>query len=184
MKICANCGTSVPDDAAFCNNCGSAMTETPASENAGTPAAPAADANAASSQPAPAPAPAPAPQPGFQQYQQVDVHDHTADFDAKDIADNKLFAVLPYFFSFIVGIIAGIYVKDSEFIKFHTKVNIQYAIVSILILLLFIIPIVGWICGSILLLVVFVCKVISIVYVFQGKAKDAPIIGSLGFLKF
>ena len=82
------------------------------------------------------------------------------------------------------GILAGMYVKDSEFIKFHTKVNIQYAIVSILILLLFIIPIVGWICGSILLLVVLVCKIISIVYVFQGKAKDAPIIGSLGFLKF
>ena len=67
MKICANCGTSVPDDAAFCNNCGSAMTVTLASENAGTPAAPSADANASQPAPAPVPAPAPAPQPGFQQ---------------------------------------------------------------------------------------------------------------------
>ena len=124
------------------------------------------------------------PQPAFQQYQKFDPSDHTADFDVRDIADNKLFAALPYFFSCLAGILAGMYVKDSEFIKFHTKVNIQYDIISMIILLFFAIPIIGWIVGAVLMLIVLVCKVISIIYVLQGKAKDAPIVGSIGFLKF
>ena len=201
MKICANCGTSVPDDAAFCNNCGSAMTETPASENAGTPAAPSADANAASSQPAPAPvpAPAPAPQPGFQQqpygqapyqqpqYQQpyvaFDPKDHTSEFDPKDIADNKLFAILPYLFSCIAGIIVGIYVKDSEFVKFHIKNSIRIDITVLLLLVLCIIPFIGWVVAILGLIVVSVIDIIAIVWAFQGKAKELPIISSIGFLK-
>ena len=194
MKICANCGTQVPDDAVFCNNCGSALTESAPSQ---------AGAEASQQAPTPAPAPGPAvppqgfqpqqgyqpqpgmqPQPGYQQYQKYDPSDHTAEFDAKDIADNKLFAALPYFFSCLVGILAGIYVKDSEFIKFHTKVNIQYDIASILALLVCVIPFIGWIVGIVLELVILVCKIISIVNVLQGKAKDAPIVGSIGFLKF
>ncbi|WP_022764416.1 zinc-ribbon domain-containing protein [Butyrivibrio sp. XPD2006] len=204
MKICANCGTQVPDDAVFCNNCGSALTESAPAPTAGP------EASQQAPTPVPAPAPAPGvqpqqgfqpqpgfqpqqgfqpqpgmqPQPGFQQYQKFDPSDHTADFDAKDIADNKLFAALPYFFSCLAGILAGLYVRDSEFIKFHTKVNIQYDIISVIILLFFAIPIVGWIVGAVLLLIVLVCRVISIIYVLQGKAKDAPIIGSIGFLKF
>ena len=35
MKICANCGTQVPDDAVFCNNCGSALTDSAAAPAAG-----------------------------------------------------------------------------------------------------------------------------------------------------
>ena len=58
MKICANCGTQVPDDAVFCNNCGSALTENAA------PQAPANGSNAANPTPAPAPAPVPTPVPG------------------------------------------------------------------------------------------------------------------------
>ena len=200
MKICANCGTSVTDDAAFCNNCGSAMTETPASENATAPAAPSADANASSQPtPAPVPAPAPAPQPGFQQqpygqapyqqpqYQQpyvaFDPKDHTSEFDPKDIADNKLFAILPYLFSCIAGIIVGIYVKDSEFVKFHIKNSIRIDITAFLLLLICIIPFIGWIVAIIGVMVLFVIDIIALVWAFQGKAKELPIIGSIGFLK-
>ncbi len=200
MKICANCGTSVPDDAAFCNNCGSAMTETPASENTSSSAAPSTDTSAAPSQPAPAPvpAPAPAPQPGFQQsygqapyqqpqYQQpyvaFDPKDHTSEFDHKDIADNKLFAILPYLFSCIAGIIVGIYVKDSEFVKFHIKNSIRIDITVLLLLVLCIIPFIGWVVAILGLIVVSVIDIIAIVWAFQGKAKELPIISSIGFLK-
>lgn len=200
MKICANCGTSVPDDAAFCNNCGSAMTETSASENTSSSAAPSTDTSAAPSQPAPAPvpAPAPAPQPGFQQsygqapyqqpqYQQpyvaFDPKDHTSEFDPKDIADNKLFAILPYLFSCIAGIIVGIYVKDSEFVKFHIKNSIRIDITVLLLLVLCIIPFIGWVVAILGLIVVSVIDIIAIVWAFQGKAKELPIIGSIGFLK-
>ena len=194
MKICANCGTSVPDDAAFCNNCGSAMTETPASENDSAPAAPNTDANASSQ-----PAPAPAPQPGFQQqaygqapyqqpqYQQpyvaYDPKDHTSEFDPKDIADNRLFAILPYLFSCIAGIIVGIYVKDSEFVKFHIKNSIRIDIAVLLLLVICIVPFIGWVVAIIGLLVLGVIDIIAIVWAFQGKAKELPIISSIGFLK-
>ncbi len=200
MKICANCGTSVPDDAAFCNNCGSAMTETPASDNSSAPVASNGDASAASSQPAPSPVPtpAPAPQPGFQQnygqapyqqpqYQQpyvaYDPKDHTSEFDPKDIADNKLFAILPYLFSCIAGIIVGIYVKDSEFVKFHIKNSIRIDITVLLLLVICIIPFIGWVVAIIGLLVLSVIDIIAIVWAFQGKAKELPIISSIGFLK-
>lgn len=202
MKICANCGTSVPDDAAFCNNCGSAMTETPVSENVSASAAPGGEINDAPSQPAPAPvptpAPAPAPQPGFQQnygqapyqqpqYQQpyvaFDPKDHTSEFDPKDIADNKLFAVLPYLFSCIAGIIVGIYVKDSEFVKFHIKNSIRLDIAMLLLLCICIIPFIGWVVAIIGVLVLCVIDIIAIVWAFQGKAKELPIISSIGFLK-
>ena len=204
MKICANCGTSVPDDAAFCNNCGSAMTEAPASDNTGAPAATSSDNGAApqpgnAPAPTPVPAPAPASQQGFQQqpygqapyqqpqYQQpyvaFDPKDHTSEFDPKDIADNKLFAILPYLFSCIAGIIVGIYVKDSEFVKFHIKNSIRIDITAFLLLLVCIIPFIGWIIAIVGAIVLFVIDIIAIVWAFQGKAKELPIIGSIGFLK-
>ena len=202
MKICANCGTSVPDDAAFCNNCGSAMTETAApTENAagaaGTPVA--TDAAAAGAQPANQTQPAPVPAPGFQQqsfgqapyqqpqYQQpfaaYDPKDHTSEFDPKDIADNKLFAILPYFFSCIAGIIVGIYVKDSEYVKFHIKNSIRLDLSALILLLIAIIPFVGWIVAIVGAIVLVVIDIICIVWAFQGKAKEIPLISSIGFLK-
>ncbi len=208
MKICANCGTSVPDDAAFCNNCGSAMTETTApAENAtgaatGTPAgtdAPAGAQSASQGQPANQGQPAPVPAPGFQQqsygqapyqqpqYQQqyvaFDPKDHTSEFDPKDIADNKLFAILPYFFSCIAGIIVGIYVKDSEYVKFHIKNSIRLDLSGLLLLVVAIIPFIGWIVAIIGAIVLVVIDIICIVWAFQGKAKEIPIISSIGFLK-
>ncbi len=206
MKVCSNCGNQVPDDAVFCNNCGSSLAD------AASVPTPAADAGQAAPTPAPAPVPVPTPapapngqpngfqqapygqqnyqqpnfqpQPGYQPYQKFDPNDRTAEFDAKDIADNKLFAASAYFFSFFAGVLAGIYVKDSEFIKFHTKVSLQYDLAFMLLCLICCIPFVGWIVGIIGILVIAVCKIISIVYVFQGKAKNAPIVGSIGFLKF
>lgn len=220
MKICANCGNQVPDDAVFCNNCGSSLASDSAAGSAPAPA-PVPDAGAAApvneaapvQQPVPGPVPMPGPQqgmpgpqPGMQQnfqggyqqapngqmpYQQpypqyqaaVDMSDHTSEFDAKDIADNKLFAILPYFFSCFVGLLAGIYVKDSDFVKFHIKNTIRLAIAEILSVIVMIIPFVGWILGPILLVILAVVHIIAIVNVCQGKAKDLPIVGSIGFLK-
>ncbi len=205
MKICANCGAQLPDDAAFCNNCGSALTE---NNNNTESAAPAADNAAPAEQPAQAPAPAPvpvpapAPQPNAQQnyqqnfnqasyqqpqYQQpyvaYDPKDHTNEFDPQDIADNKLFAVLPYLFSCIVGIFVGMYVKDSAFVKFHLKNAIRLDIATVLTIILCVVPFIGWIAAIVCGLILEVVEIIAIVWVFQGKAKELPIISSIGFLK-
>ncbi len=202
MKICANCGAQLPDDAAFCNNCGSALTDdsinaapvsnaapitpatdtmTPADQQAGQLSGPQPNLQQNYQQPF---GQAPYQQPQYQQpYMAYDPNDHTSEFDPQDIADNKLFAVLPYLLSSLMGIIVGIYVKDSAFVKFHIKNAIRLDVAVILVLLLCIIPFLGWIAAAVCGLVLSVVKIIAIVWVFQGKAKDLPIISSIGFLK-
>ena len=193
MKICANCGTQVPDDATFCNNCGSAMTN---SESV----APANEGSVETQATAPIQNGQPYPQQNFQggypqapygqapyqqgyAYAQYDPHDHTAEFDAADISENKIFAILPYVFSCVVGIIAGIYVKDSAFLKFHINNAAKIDITMVIICLFFAIPIVGWIVGGVCLLILAIVWIIALVQVMQGKAKDAPIVGSWGIFK-
>ncbi len=202
MKICANCGAQLPDDAAFCNNCGSALTdgntgstapETPAVPL--TPVTPVSDQVVTPEQQAMSQpnlqqnyqqqfGQAPYQQPQYQQpYMTYDPNDHTSEFDPQDIADNKLFAVIPYLFSSFMGIVVGIYLKESAFMKFHIKNAIRFDIALILSLLLMIIPFLGWIAAAICGLVLSVIKIIAIVWVFQGKAKDLPVISSIAFLK-
>ena len=196
MKICANCGTQVPDDATFCNNCGSAMTGSESvapsgddAQNAATPVQPA--------QPQPMqPYPQQNFQGGYQQapygqnpYQQgygypvYDPKDHTAEYDAADIAENKIFAAMPYFFTCVVGLIAGIYVHDSAFVKFHIKNAAKLDIITAILCLFFVVPFVGWIFSGVCLLILFIVRIICMVQVLQGKAVDAPIVGSIGFLR-
>ena len=200
MKICANCGTHVADDASFCNNCGSSLVNSTVAEPAQNNASVNDEANkAVNTAPNPAPVPNPTPAPNmvstpmqqtnqqsfgqapYQQY--IDPADHTAEFDPRDIADNKLFAVVPYLFGIIAGLIVGIYVKESPFVKFHIKNAIRIEIVSLLILLIAIIPSIGWIVAAVLEIAMVVLDIIAIVWAFQGKAKDIPIVGTIGFLK-
>ncbi len=198
MKICSSCGTQVPDDAVFCNNCGSPLVNKDAEAAAPTPAS---DANAQAAAPAPQPVPQPAPgfqgqqQGGFQQqpmgqapvqyqpYPKYDPSDHTAEFDPRDIADNKLLAIIPYVFGIIAGLVAGIYIKDSAFYRFHFKNALRLEIAALLALIPAIIPFLGWIISGVLIVIICVVEIIAMVQVFQGKAKDLPIIGSIGFLK-
>ena len=129
---------------------------------------------------------------GQQSYQQgyqqpyvapaYDPNDHTGEFDPKDIADNKLYAALPYFFG-ILGIIPALLVKDSPFTEFHVKASIRLTLASILLVVPCIIPILGWIVSGIGYIVLMVLYIMAIVWVLQGKAKDIPIISKIGFLK-
>ena len=198
MKICANCGAQVSDDASFCNNCGSSLLSSAANEPAQNAAAPVNTDNAQAGSPAPAPAPVPnmassqqPAQQGQQNYGQVpyqpyvnyDPADHTSEFDPRDIADNRLFAVIPYLFGIIAGIIVGIYVKESPYVKFHIKNAIRLEIATLIAVLIALVPILGWIVGGVLCLILVVLDIIAIVWAFQGKAKDIPIISSIGFLK-
>ncbi len=126
--------------------------------------------------------PTPQPQPQQPVYRQLDPSDHTAEFDPRDIADNKLFAVLPYF-TFALGVIVALLVKESAFTKFHAKNAIRIEIATILAFIPAIIPFIGWVVSGILILILVVVQIIGIVYCLQGKAKDLPIVGNIEFLK-
>ena len=163
MKFCSNCGSQIADDAVFCPFCGS-NTAVPGN---GAPA------NNGSTVYAP-------PVPYF------DPYDHTADFDPKDISDNKVISMLVYLMGAIGIIYALLAGKDSKYVAFHVRQALKFEVVIILLTivmaLLFwtlIVPIVGGVC----LAIVLVLKVICFFQICSGKAKEPAIIRSLGFLK-
>ena len=211
MKTCPNCGNQVADEALFCNNCGTNVANVEASADASKiasetiSAAAAGAANAAgavgvagttgaaggafsgntNAQPQnfnEQPQNFNGGQQSYQQFSAYDPSDHTAEFDPRDIADNKLFAVMPYF-TFIFGVIIALLCKESAFTKFHAKNAIRLEIASILAIIPAIIPVLGWLVTGILMLIILILHIIAIVNCLQGKAKDLPIIGNIGFLK-
>ncbi len=111
--------------------------------------------------------------------------DTTSSFDPKDIADNKIMAVLAYLWLlFLIPLLAA---PQSPYARFHTNQGIVLFLVSIVagivggILLL--IPILGWIVSSLLNLALFVLMILGIVNAVQGKAKELPLIGRFRILK-
>lgn len=162
---CTNCGTELPDGSAFCTNCGASLA-------GGTP------------QPAGQTANAGAPQ--MQNYATPNSNDHTAEFSAKDISDNKVMAMVPYLLGTLGIILALLASKESPYTSFHvrqalkiTVVNTLIAIISLVLFWTIIVPILAGICFAVL----FVIKIICFFSICSGKAKEPPLISSLGFLK-
>ncbi len=112
--------------------------------------------------------------------------DHTADYDPKDIVENKLYASCCYLLSFLGVIIAVLIAKDSPFVQFHIRQSLKISICEVLLsvfagllALTFLVPIAAAICIIILVIVSIICFFRTI----KGKAVDVPIIRSLNFLK-
>lgn len=163
--ICPKCGAQVNDNSSFCTSCGNSI-------GGGNPQMGAPMGN---------------PQMGMpQQVYYVNPTDHTAEFDAKDISDNKVMAMMPYLMGTIGIIIALLASRESAYAYFHvrqalklTVVTTLLGIISGILLWTFIVPLVGAIC----VVIVFVIRIICFFQVCGGKAKEPAIISSLGFLK-
>ena len=127
------------------------------------------------------------PNPNFNPPFVPDIYDHTAEFDPKDISDNKVIAMLVYLMG-IVGVIlaALIGANNSPYVAFHIRQSLKFMVVEILLVLccaiLFwtiIVPVVA----GIFEVVLSVVKIICFVQICQGKAKEPAIVRSFGFLK-
>ncbi|MCR5735744.1 MAG: zinc-ribbon domain-containing protein [Lachnospiraceae bacterium] len=117
--------------------------------------------------------------------------DHTAEFDAKDISDNKVVAMLMYLTGLTgallyFAILWLIGKSKSEYLAFHVKENFKLSLVETLVALIsiilcwtIIIPIAGLICEIILLVV----RVICFVQCAKNESKEAAIIRGFKFLK-
>jgi len=114
---------------------------------------------------------------------QANQYDHTAEFDPKDISDNKVFAMLPYLLSFIGVIIALLAAKESKYAMFHARQGLKIVVTQILLGILCIVPFLGWIVAGIGYAIVFVLTIIAFFQVCGGKAKEPAIIRSFGFFK-
>ena len=165
MKICPKCQTQLDDNAQFCTNCGTQFT---------TPN---------NSQQAQNYNPYQSPYTGAPAY---DPYDHTAEFDSKDISDNKVISMLVYLMGWIGIIIALLGSQTSPYAAFHVRQALKFTVVNILMLicaLLLFWTIIVPIAYLVMSVVFFVIKIICFFQICTGKAKEPVIIRSLGFLK-
>ncbi len=173
MKFCSKCGTQCEDFAAACPSCGNAFATAPASVPVSAPA----PAPAPAAAPMPAPAPMPVAAPAY------DPKDHTAEFDAKDISDNKVVAMLPYLLGAIGLIIAILLAGTSKYVQFHVRTALKFTVVESLLIFLNIIPLLGTLAFAVCTVICLVLRIIAFFQICGGKAKDPAIISGLGFLK-
>lgn len=116
----------------------------------------------------------------------VDPYDHTAEFDSRDISENKVFAMLPYLLDTIGIIISLLASSTSAYVRFHIRQALKFTVATILggicaavLCWTFIVPI----AYGILCIAFFVIKIICFFQICSGKAKEPAIIRSLSFLK-
>lgn len=113
----------------------------------------------------------------------VDNSDHTAEFDPKDISDNKVIAMLPYLLGVAGLIIALLMTNTSRYVTFHIRTALKFTVVETLLIFVNIVPILGQIAYVVGMLICIVLRIIAFFQICNGKAKDPAIISSLGFLK-
>jgi len=116
----------------------------------------------------------------------VPAYDHTAEYDAKDVSDNKVIGMLVYLFGLLGVIIAALCSEGSPYAKFHVRQALKFTvceallgIIAALLCWTVIVPIAAGICY----IALFVVKIICFVNVCSGKAVEPALIRNITFLK-
>ncbi len=208
MKTCPKCGSPISDTAKFCPVCGSAcamptppVTPDPQPQQQAQPQQPQPQQQAQSQQTAQGQQQTQSQQQNrqeyHQQYQQAqqqaqyqqasyDPYDHTSEFDAKDISDNKVIAMLCYLMGPAGIVIALLGSNRSDYAAFHVRQALKFTVVDILLVIIglllcwtVIVPIACGVFASVL----WVVRIICFFSICKGKAKEPAIIRSFGFLR-
>lgn len=189
MKICPNCNNQAADEAMFCTSCGRSLgVESAPAQVAPTQESPAqaAPAQEAPAQEAPTQA-APVPVQHIQNYTpQSPSYDHTSEFDAQDISDNKVIAMLCYLSSFFGILIAVIAARQSPYTMFHARQSMKFIVVETFMALACVLlcwTIIVPIAVGIMTLVFLIIRFIVVFQIGKGKAIEPAIIRGIGFLK-
>ena len=118
--------------------------------------------------------------------QHVKLTDHTAKFDAADISENKVLAMIPYLMGLLGILIALLAGKDSAYTAFHVKQALKIQVCCALLAILApisVITVIGpFVCG-VCIVILWVVNIISFFDVCAGKAKEPAIVSGLKFLK-
>ena len=161
MAYCRNCGKEIDESAKFCSYCGTATdvnANTNKSFNLGEK---------------------------FQEFNNT--KDHTEEFEAEDIENNKIIALFAYFgLLILIPIFAT---PNSRYAKFHVSQGINLIVVSLaysaissaLVAAFSWLPVVCTLIDisvSLAGLLIVVLVVLGIYNAVNGKAKELPIIGS------
>ncbi len=116
----------------------------------------------------------------------VDPYDHTAEFDPKDISDNKVIAMLVYLMGLVGVVIAALTgANNSPYVSFHIRQALKFTVIEML--TAFCTLLLCWtvlvpIAGGIFYIVLLVVKIICFFSVCSNQAKEPPIIRSFKFL--
>ena len=112
-------------------------------------------------------------------------YDHTSEFTAEDVRDNKVFCLIVYLIGIPGIIIAMLAANSSPFVGFHvrqalkiTVVSTLTAIASVVLCWTIIIPIAGVVFIGVLSII----RIICFFRICSGKAIETPIVRSIGFL--
>ena len=97
-------------------------------------------------------------------------------FDAQDIADNRMLAMLGYL---TVGVLPMLGARNSAYAMHHTNQALWIFIGSRLCGLVCIIPILGWLVAAIGSLFLLVCEIIGIVRALKGSGAYLPFVKGL-----
>lgn len=178
MSFCTKCGTEIKEEASFCANCGAPVNGENSQTKAESFGTSADGFNAAVNQ--------------F-----TETTDRTAEFEATDISNNKVYAVLSYIgFLVLVPLIAA---PNSKFARFHANQGLVLLIGEVAYnivrnVLLFVLSAVLFGPARILYTVVkavtgilslafAVLSILGIINAAQGRAKDLPVVGKIHLLK-
>lgn len=159
MSNCKKCGAEIQDGVQFCPSCGTA-TEKKADETSGKSFADSvADLN--------------------------NTADTTAEFDTKDIEDNKVMALLSYIGPlFLVPMLAA---PNSKFARYHTNQGLVLFLAELILgaasWVIGFIPFVGWIFGLVAGVASLAGLILGIVNAANGRAKELPLIGHIRLYK-
>ena len=112
----------------------------------------------------------------------IESWDHTAEFDAQDISDNKVYALSAYLFSFLGIILCHVLAKESPYAQFHAREALKIDLVTVVVYILSLFF--CWTCivpfaGVILILILLVVNIIAFVQVCKGEAKEPWLIRSI-----
>ena len=97
-------------------------------------------------------------------------------FDAQDIADNRMLAMLGYL---TCGILPMLGARNSAYAMHHTNQALWIFIGSLLCGLVCIIPILGWLAAAIGSLFLLICEIIGIVRALKGSGAYLPFVKGL-----
>lgn len=114
----------------------------------------------------------------------TDTTDHTAEFSADDISQNKVLAMIPYLMGWVGIIIALLAAGTSPYTGFHVRQALKIQVCFILITTIgAFIPVLGWIAIGISAIAVLVLNIVCFFSVCAGHAKEPPLINLLSFFK-
>lgn len=118
-------------------------------------------------------------------YIPVDPADHTAEFDAAEVSENKLFASLCYLTSIIGIVVCLLYNKDSQYLRFHVRQSVKLLMCELLLGLIAgvgAITIIAPIAAVFAMVALVVVDLICFFRTLAGKSIEPPIVKKLKFL--